>query len=466
MKKNKVNFVLLLLICFYHVAQVYGENRMKQISFDYAQTSLVAADELQIAQEKLKDEIDRIDQAQRQGYETDYASINLSKDKALITQVMQVVKEKKSLQPTALVVIGIGGSNLGTIAVHEALYGKHYNEQDPDIKVYFADTVDTDSLYDIVLLVQQEMEKGHNIILNVISKSGTTTETIANFELFLELLKRYRPYNYNNFVVATTDEGSKLWQFAQQEEFTCLPIPVNVGGRYSVLSAVSLLPLCFLGVDIQALHEGAASIMPTCLDKDIFQNSAALSAAILTMQYKKGCVIHDTFIFSPDLESIGKWYRQLMGESIGKAYNRAGQKVNVGITPTVSVGSIDLHSVAQLYLGGPYDKFTTFISVEKNKSDVVVPEFSEFEVLVPKIQGKQVNMIMNAILQGTKAAYRFDNRPFVSITVPEKSEYYIGQLLQCKMMEMMYLGYLLDVNPFDQPQVELYKKETKKILAQ
>lgn len=461
-----VNFVLLLLSCLYHVAYVYGEDTMKQISFDYVQTSLVTVDELRSVQDVLADEIDRITQARSQGYQTDYASINLSQDKALVADVMRVVAEKKALQPRALVVIGIGGSNLGTMAVHRALYGNYYNEQDSDIKIYFADTVDTDSLYDSVLLVEQEMEKGHNVILNVISKSGTTTESIANFELFLELLKRYRPYNYHDFVVATTDEGSQLWQFAKKERFSCLSIPQAVGGRYSVFSAVSLFPLAFLGVDIQALHEGAASMLPACLNKDIFQNMAALSAAILAIQYKKGCNIHDTFIFSPDLESVGKWYRQLMGESIGKAYNRTGQKVNTGITPTVSVGSVDLHSVAQLYLGGPYDKCTTFISVEKNKSDLVLPEFNEFESMVPKIQGKRFSGIMSAILQGTKAAYYNDSRPFVSITLPEKSEYYIGQLLQCKMMEIMYLGYILNVNPFDQPQVELYKKETKKILAQ
>lgn len=438
---------------------------MKKITFDYVDTCLVTGDELMAAGQKLQDEITRISQARNSGYETDYASINVVFDRELLGQVKQVVKEKKSLNPTTLVVIGIGGSNLGTIAVHEAMYGTFYNEQKPEINVYFADTVDSDYIYDIILLLEQEVEKGHNIIINVVSKSGSTTETIANFEVLLHLLQHYKKDDYQKYVVVTTDEGSKLWKLAQEKGFSLVAVPSNVGGRYSVFSAVGLFPLAMLGVDIDALLAGAQSMVNECLNIDIFNNMAALSAAILFIHYKKGVTIHDTFTFSVDLKSVSKWYRQLMGESIGKAENRAGKTVNVGITPTVSVGSIDLHSVAQLYLGGPYDKFTTFIYSEKNKSNLSIPVLNEFENLVEKIQGKSLSTIMDAIMQGAQTAYKNNKRPFVSISIPEKSAYYLGQLLQIKMIEMMYLGYLLDVNPFNQPQVELYKKETRKILS-
>jgi glucose-6-phosphate isomerase len=439
---------------------------MQSMSFSYKKTSLVSSDDLVRASQNLKPEIERIKEAiAGGGYHTPYASVNLLADEQLMQSVLALAQEKKALRPTALVVIGIGGSNLGTQAVHQALYGTFYNEQEPEIKVYFADTVDTDYIYDIILLIEQELEKDHNIILNVISKSGSTTETIANFELFLHLLKQAKKVDYQKYIVVTTDEGSRLWNFAQQEGCACLAIPEQVGGRYSVFSAVGLFPLALLGVDIAALRDGARSMLSGCTYDDIFNNPAALSAAILYTHYQAGVNIHDTFLFSVDFEGLGKWYRQLMGESIGKEITKDGQQMHVGITPTVSLGSTDLHSVAQLYLGGPYDKLTTFVSVEKNKSNVVLPQLERFENLVAKIQGKSLSSIMDAIEQGVRTAYYKNKRPFVSVVLPEKSAYSVGQFLQFKMIEMMYLGYMLGVNPFNQPQVELYKKETRKILG-
>lgn len=438
---------------------------MKFFSFLYEKTSLVSHDTIKKLGDRLTQEIERIKSARKEQYNTPYAFINLPEDMALRQTVRQFAEQKKMFRPTALVVIGIGGSNLGTMAVHEALFGKFYNQYNPDIKVYFADTVDTDYMWDIVLLIEQELEKGNNVIINVISKSGGTTETIANFEVFLELLQRYDPINYRNYVVVTTDEHSPLWHLAQEQQFTTLIIPQHVGGRYSVLSAVGLFPLALLDVDIDALHAGAQSIMPMAMDTTIVHNHAAISAIILADQYAHSFTIHDTFLFSVDLESLGKWYRQLMGESIGKEYTRDHEQKFIGMTPTVSIGTTDLHSVGQLYLGGPYDKFTTFVCVAQNKSDVVLPRMPEYEKLVAKIQGKSLLSLMDAIIQGVQRAYYKHKRPYVSIVLPEKNAYCIGQFLQFKMMEIVYLATLLEVNPFDQPQVELYKKETKEILA-
>jgi len=435
------------------------------IKFNYEQTSLITKDELAVVGTTLRSEVERVARARTRGYDTDYASVNLLEDAHMLQIVKATVQEKRKLQPSMLVVIGIGGSHLGTAAMHEALYGKLYNEQNPELKVYFADSVDTDYIYDIVLLVEQEIEKGHNVIINVVSKSGTTTETIANFEIFLSLLQRYRGIDYCNYVIVTTDEDSLLWDLAEKKKFSRLSVPKKVGGRYSVFSSVSLFPLAMLGVDINQLIAGARAMIAASIHTDIFTNNAALSAAILYLHYQKNITIHDTFLFSEDLENVGKWYRQLMGESIGKEFDRRGRQVFVGITPTVSIGSSDLHSVVQLYLGGPYDKFTSFISVQKSKSDITVPVLDEFKQLVAQIQGKQLSFIMDAILRGAYAAYQKNKRPFVIIELPEKSAYYLGQLLQFKMIEIIYLGYLLGINPFDQPQVELYKKETRKILA-
>jgi glucose-6-phosphate isomerase len=155
-----------------------------------------------------------------------------------------------------------------------------------------------------------------------------------------------------------------------------------------------------------------------------------------------------------------------MAESIGKEFNKKEERVNIGLTPTVSIGSTDLHSMAQLYLGGPYDKFTTFVRIKKSRSCLKVPSVEGYSELVSEIKGKSLMDIMDATLEGTKAAFRSGKRPFIEITLPDKSEHAIGQLLQLKMMETIFLGKLLNVNPFDQPNVESYKRETRKILAE
>ena len=202
----------------------------------------------------------------------------------------------------------------------------------------------------------------------------------------------------------------------------------------------------------------------TCSNMIVEKNPAAISAAIQYLHYESGKNISDLFLFANDLESLGKWCRQLMAESLGKEFNKKGETVNIGITPVISMGSTDLHSMAQLYLGGPNDKFTMFLRVENSNSQVKLPNLREYSKLVNGIQGKSLESIMSAIMEGTKAAFRKGKRPFMEVKLPCKSEYYIGQFLQFKMIETIYLGFLLGVNPFDQPNVESYKEETRKIL--
>jgi glucose-6-phosphate isomerase len=432
---------------------------MKSVTSSYAH-SLVPHTALQEYTTALQPEIARIQQVHQHGYTSPYSFINLAHDSALRDQVDTLVERAKTLNPKALVLIGIGGSNMGTRAVHEALLGLYYNQHDPDIALYYADTVDTDSMWDIVLLIEKQFELGHEIIINVVSKSGTTLETIANFELFITLLKKYKGATYHQYVVVTTDRNSALWHLAQQHQFACLEIPTPVGGRYSVLSAVGLFPLALLGIDIDALHAGAREILPSLLSTN--HNDAATAAAILAYHYKHGIAIHNTFLFSVDLTSTGFWYRQLMAESIGK---QTLNGTRIGITPTVSIGSIDLHSMAQLYLAGPITTVTSFVTVAKNKSALLLGTSPFDTTLATHIQGKTFAHLMDAIAHGTQQAYIHAQLPCITIELPEKNAYYMGQLLQLQMLQIVYLGYLLNVNPFDQPHVELYKKETRKILA-
>jgi glucose-6-phosphate isomerase len=437
---------------------------MEKIGFKFRGTSGIKDSVILGEGKRLASEIRRVREALREGYDTEYASINLPSDSGLLKTVRKVVLEKKRLKPRMLVVVGIGGSNLGTMAVHEAVNGRFYDEGGD--RVYFADTVDEDKLKDILATAEETLKRGQNILVNVVTKSGKTTETIAVFELFVRLLKKYKKKQYSKYVVATTDRDSRLWDFALKEDYTLLEIPKNVGGRYSVFSAVGLFPLAMLGVNIRKLQSGAASIIPACIRGDVLKNPAALSAVITYIHGKRGRNISDLFLFSTDLESVGKWYRQLLGESIGKEWNRKqSRRVHAGITPTVSIGSTDLHSMAQLYLGGPKDKLTTFVRVKKNNTVVTLPKINKFNQLVGGIQGKPVQKIMDAIMEGTKIAFQQAGRPFMEVVLPDKSEASIAQFLQFKMIEVMYLGCLLDVNPFDQPAVELYKKETRRILA-
>ena len=398
------------------------------------------------------------------------SSINLATDMAYQEMVMSIVEEKRNLQPRYVVVIGIGGSNLGTIAVEEAVQGirpKVLSGRDDEPSMpglLYADTVDPDSLSEIISIIEPVLQEGQNIIIDLVSKSGTTTEPVANFQVLYELLQKYKN-DAQEYVICTTGKGSKLWDLAQAKGFSALEIPKPVGGRYSVFSAVGIFPLALAGIDTGKLLEGAALMRDNCLNRDLKSNPAALSALMIYLLAKRGVNILDSFLFSKDLESAGRWYRQLLGESIGKELDNEGKQVFAGLTPTVSIGTTDLHSVGQLYLGGPYDKLTYFISTKSSRKSLTIPAIEGFEGLVPEISGKSMDQVMDAILDGVKAAYATKDRPFASIILPDKSPGSIGQLLQMRMMEMMFLGKLFNVNPFDQPNVESYKIEAKKNLS-
>ena len=435
---------------------------MKDIEFSFEDAMIPQQRILETA-ERLRPMLGNMVNAISEGYESDLASLCLPDDRLILGKVRQAIRENLQLKPAYLIVVGIGGSNLGAIAVQEAILGKLHNQLTASTKVLYADTVDSDGINNIITLIKPVLERGGNIVLNVVSKSGTTTETIANAEVLIDLLRRHKK-DYKNCITVTSDKGSELWNIAVKEGFNVLEIPKKVGGRYSVFSSVGLFPLGLLGIDIERLLDGAKFMKATCIDTSIEKNPAAIGAAIQYLHYESGKNISDLFLFANDLESLGKWCRQLMAESLGKEFNKKGETVNLGITPDISIGSTDLHSMAQLYLGGPYDKFTTFLSVKNSNSHINVPTLKEYSKLVYGIQGKSLESIMSAIMEGTKAAFRKGKRPFMEIKLPCKSEYSIGQFLQFKMIETIYLGYLLGVNPFNQPSVESYKEETRKLL--
>ena len=398
------------------------------------------------------------------GYDDDRASINLPFDNKAVDKVRGVVESKKELKPTCLVVVGIGGSIRGTKAVQEAVSGKLRNQRDSEMKVLYASNPDPYIIRDIRGIMESTLKKGDNVVLNVVSKSGTTTETMANFQLLVDLLRKHRS-DYSKYVVATTERDNKFWNLAAKEGFDLLEIPEKVGGRYSVYTPAGLFPLALLDIDIDELLKGARVMRDRCLKSEIRENPAAMGSIVTYLHHMEGDSTYNLFLYSEDMESVGGWYRQLVAESLGKEYNNKGERVFEGLTPLTCIGSRDLHSMAQLLLGGPYDKLTSFIKIEEGDSGVSVPVNPEYTGLVDGIQGKSLDSIMDAIYEGVKVSFRDNKRPFTEVVLPDRSEASIGGFLQYKMMETMYLGSLLDVNPFNQPNVESYKEETRRILG-
>ncbi|HEX2978559.1 MAG TPA: hypothetical protein VHO47_05550 [Candidatus Babeliales bacterium] len=433
---------------------------MKRIFF--SDNSLVPDQEIKIVTEKLSSEKKRMKNGIQDHYKTEYASLYAPFDQDMREMIKKEIVRVSNYSPALIVVIGIGGSNLGTKAIWQAMLS--YCGTAQKIEVCYADTVDPEFSACLVKKVESMLIANKTVALVVATKSGTTTETIANFELLLGVLKKYRPDNYSQLVTIITDHQTPLHDIAMHHNFGLLNVPKKVGGRFSTLSAVGLFPLGLMGIAIDALCDGAVSIIrDEIIDEKT--NDIARSAAINYWHYINGKPMRDIFLFSVLLEGIGHCYRQYIGESLGKQFDMQKKEVRVGITPLVSIGTIDLHSVGQLYYGGPRDKNTTFITVKKMRADVHVPQMNEFDSCVKNIQGISFSAIMNAVISGVKDSYKNEGLPFTSLELPEISSFYLGQLLQFAMIETMFIGHLLNINPFDQPHVELYKQETRKILA-
>lgn len=415
--------------------------------------SRVSETQITAVAKKLKPEIDVLLSAATAAYVNNYSCLNTIDDTKLLDHALTLAQQYKAID--LLIIIGIGGSNLGTQAVQEALLGKLYNYTSKPVILY-ADTVDAGATKQTLSVLEKVLKQKGKVLLNIISKSGSTTETAANAEVYIAMLKEYEK-EWQHCIVITTDEGSPLHALGQKHKFSVLLLPKPVGGRYSVFSPVGTFPLAVLGVDVKQLLAGASSMRHACLEYTP-KNPAVRQAATLFLNKKP---ITDAFIFSTDYEAVGKWRRQLVAESLGKAKSRKGKNVHRGITPTVSIGSVDLHSIAQLVLAGPQDKYTTFIELTTAPSVKVAD--SGFAALVPKLKGKEFSNIMNAIHKGTQNAYKKQKLSFTSIAL-ERNAYSLGEYLAFEMLTTIFLSSLLDVNPFDQPAVELYKIETRKLL--
>lgn len=432
---------------------------MREAEFFY-ENSLIRDSLINDYLKKLEPEIKKLNESLNLRYTTEYGFINLPDDRALMLKIKRLALQKNENNLEYLVVIGIGGSSLGSIAVLEAIKGKLYNQLHNNPKIIFVESLDTFYLDQVIHLIEDSFKSGKKILLNLVSKSGTTIESIANFEILISVMKKYVD-EYWRYVIVTTDKGSLLDKIAIEKGFEVLEIPALVPGRFSVLSAAGLFPLAMLGIDIEKLIYGAKVMRKRCLG--VKENPAAINAVIMYLSNQEKKNIYESLLFSVELEALGKWYRQLVAESIGKEFTKFGNKINAGITPMVAIGSNDMHSMFQLYIAGPKDKLLHITSLNKTLS-ISIPKHIEYNDLVPRIQNKSAARIMEAIIKSVKLSFKERGIPFTECILNSNDEPSVGEFLMMKQLEVVYLAYLFMINPFDQPNVELYKENLKKLL--
>ncbi|EDP74053.1 glucose-6-phosphate isomerase [Hydrogenivirga sp. 128-5-R1-1] len=339
------------------------------------------------------------------------------------------------------VLIGIGGSSLGAEMLFQALTWINHNEFDFP-KFYVLDNVDPEKVASI--LEKIDIEK---TIFNVVSKSGSTVETIANFSIILDILKEKIPENWQKHLVITTDpEKGFLRKFAQENNIKTFDIPKPVGGRFSVLTPVGLFPAACLGIDIDQLLEGAKKMDLICsVEEHVEHNPAYLIAMVHYLaNMRRGKSIAVMMPYAERIEKFVDWWRQLWAESLGKD--------GLGQTPVKALGTVDQHSQIQLYREGIKDKIITFIYVEKPSRDLKIPDNIPDDISY--IKNHTLHDILTKELLGTKAALTKSKVPNITITMDKLSPYNIGMLIYMYEMATGFSGYLYKINPFDQPAVE------------
>ena len=356
-----------------------------------------------------------------------------------------------------VVVLGIGGSALGTNALQAALNSPYHNlgARGALPRLFVLDNIDPDLIGEFL-----DRFDPAETLFNVISKSGTTAETTAQFLLFRQkLIERVGREEHVEHLVITTDaEKGVLREIVKRDGYASFVVPEGVGGRFSVLSAVGLLPLALVGIDIKGVLKGAADMDELAKNENLAENPALVHAGLQwSLQTHKSKPIAVTFAYSQRLALLGDWYAQLLGESIGKRRNRKGAEVFAGPTPVRALGVTDQHSQVQLYTEGPFDKWFTLLAVESPDFSVPIPHaYSDLEA-ISYLGGRTLNELFHAERDGTRVALTEARRPNVTFTLPSINPHSIGQFLQCMELSVAVMGEHYDVDAFDQPGVEAGK---------
>lgn len=358
-----------------------------------------------------------------------------------------------------LLVIGIGGSYLGARAAIEALCHSFHNTLSKDKRkapeIYFVGN----SLSGTYLKHVVDMLEGKDFSINVISKSGTTTEPAVAFRIFKKLLEqKYGADEAAKRIYATTDKSrGALKTLSDNKGYQTFVVPDDVGGRYSVLTAVGLLPIAASGVDIDELMKGAASSRERCINNKFEENDSMLYAAIRNILLRKGKLIEIVANYEPSMHYVSEWWKQLFGESEGK-----DQK---GIFPAAVDLTTDLHSMGQFIQDGSRTMFETVLNIEKPREDMILELEDQDLDGLNYLAGKPVDFINKCAISGTMLAHTDGSVPNLLVNIPEQTSFYIGELFYFFEFACGLSGYILGVNPFDQPGVESYKKNMFALLG-
>ena len=372
---------------------------------------------------------------------------------------IQKAAEKIQSDSEVLVVIGIGGSYLGARAAIEFLRHCFYNSVDKKVRktpeIYYAGN----SISGTYLSQLIETIGDRDFSVNVISKSGTTTEPAIAFRIFKEMLEnKYGKEEAARRIYATTDRAKgALKGLATEEGYETFVVPDDVGGRFSVLTAVGLLPIAASGADIEKLMEGARSMRKLCLETEVEKNDAIQYALIRNILHAKGKSVEVLANYEPIFHYVGEWWKQLYGESEGK-----DQK---GIFPAAVDLTTDLHSMGQFIQDGSRIMFETVMELENPALDITVKEEEKDLDGLNYLAGKTMDFINKSAMRGTQLAHTDGNVPNLVIRIPEQSEFSLGELFYFFEYACGISGYLLGVNPFNQPGVESYKKNMFALLG-
>jgi glucose-6-phosphate isomerase len=367
-----------------------------------------------------------------------------------------------------LVVLGIGGSALGTTTLRDALLGPHWNELDEEERdhyprLFVLDNVDPRTVS--ALLHRLDMRR---TLFNVVSKSGSTAETMSQYlvvEGRLQEILGDEPAR-GHFLFTTDPESGTLRKIAEEEGIPALEVPPNVGGRFSVLSAVGLLPAAVVGIDIHRVLDGARAMAERCSRPVLSENPAGLLATLLHhADSVQGASIHVLMPYSDRLSSFAAWFQQLWAESLGKARNREGREVNVGPTPVPAIGATDQHSLLQLLMEGPRDKVVMFLGAGGADDPVAIPDVRPGIPSLSYLSGHSLEELLDTELRATMEALRQAGRPNLSLEIQNITPEALGELFMLFEVATVMAGALYGVDPLDQPGVEGGKRLTYGLLG-
>lgn len=379
-------------------------------------------------------------------------------DKEEFSRIKKAAEKIKS-DSDVLLVIGIGGSYLGARAALEMLNHSFYNALPKDQRntpqvIFVGNSISSTYMQDLFDLL-----KDKDVSINVISKSGTTTEPALAFRIYRKFLEeKYGVEEAKSRIYATTDKAKgALKTLATEEGYEAFVIPDDVGGRYSVLTAVGLLPIAASGIDIDAMMAGAQQAQQDLSEADIDKNPAYQYAAVRNVLYNKGKTIEMLINYEPALQYFSEWWKQLFGESEGKDFK--------GIYPSSANFSTDLHSLGQYVQEGRRDLFETVLHVEKPKHDITIEEDTQDLDGLNYLAGQTVDFVNEKAYQGTMLAHTDGQVPNLIVHLPKLDAYTFGYIVYFFEKACAISGYLLGVNPFDQPGVEAYKKNMFALLG-